>query len=199
MHDVSKSQSQMSDVIRTFRDMYGGLVAKSVIVHDQEGNEESSISSSSFSITPCSEATSLAVLSVNDEVNESLNTGVQEEEEEEITTMMTTTTPVVNASHHDSVLEEEDDSEEDDDVLARECVLLVEGGSDDDNDEYVYVSEEYSHTTTTIADDNDNDNDNDNVTNNSINDNNVISNQDSFHDSSANILTAITTTSSMCV
>ena len=46
VHDVSKSQSQMSDVIRTSRDMYGGLVAKSVIVHDQEGNEESSISSS---------------------------------------------------------------------------------------------------------------------------------------------------------
>ena len=46
VHDVSKSQSQMSDVIRTSRDMYGGLVAKSVIVHDQEGNKESSISSS---------------------------------------------------------------------------------------------------------------------------------------------------------
>ena len=46
VHDVSKSQSQMSDVIRISRDMYGGLVAKSVIVHDQEGNEESSISSS---------------------------------------------------------------------------------------------------------------------------------------------------------
>ena len=137
VHDVSKSQSQMSDVIRTSRDMYGGLVAKSVIVHDQEGNEESSISSSSPSITPCPEATSLAVLSVNDDGNERMNTTMEEEEEDITTrTTMTTTTPIVNTSHHDNTMEEEDDVEVDDDVLARECALLVEGVSDDD-DEYV--------------------------------------------------------------
>ena len=142
--------------------------------HDQGSNKESSIPSSSPSIIPCPEATSLAVLSVNDEVNESMNTAVQEEEEGE---------------------GEEDNYEVDDDVLARECALLVEGVSDDDDDEYVYVPEECSHTTTTIADGNGNDNGN--VSNNSVNNNDSIatSNQDSLHDSSANTITAITTTS----
>ena len=104
VHDVSKSQSQICKIIRTSREMYSGLVAKSVIAHDQGSNKESSIPSSSPSITPCPEATSLAVLSVNDEVNESMNTAIQEEEEGE----------------------EEDNYEVDDDVLARECALLVE-------------------------------------------------------------------------
>ena len=80
MHDVSKSQSQICKVIRTSRAKYSSMVAKSVIAHDQESNKESSIPSSSPSITPCPEATSLTVLSVNDEVNESMNTAVQEEE-----------------------------------------------------------------------------------------------------------------------
>ena len=80
MHDVSKSQSQISKIIRTSRAKYSSMVAKSVIAHDQGSNKESSIPSSSPSITPCPEATSLAVLSVNDEVNESMNTAVQEEE-----------------------------------------------------------------------------------------------------------------------
>ena len=80
VHDVSKSQSQICKVIRTSCEMYSCLVAKSVITHDQESNKESSIPSSSPSITPCPEATSLTVLSVNDEVNESMNTAVQEEE-----------------------------------------------------------------------------------------------------------------------
>ena len=169
---MSKSQSQICKVIRTSRDKYSSMVAKSVIAHDQESNKESSIPSSSLSIIPCAEATSLAVLSVNDEVNESMNTAVQEEEEGE----------------------EEDNYEVDDDVLARECALLVEGVSDDD-DEYVYVPEECSHTTTTIADGNGNDNGN--VINNSVNNNdrNATSKQDSLHDSSANTITAITTTS----
>ena len=172
VHYVSKSQSQMSDVIRTSCDKYSSMVAKSVIAHDQGSNKESSIPSSSPSIIPCPEATSLTVLSVNDEVNESMNTAVQEEEESE----------------------EEDNYEVDDDVLARECALLVEGVSDDD-DEYVYVPEECSHTTTTIADGNGNGNGN--VINNSVNNNNrnATSNQDSLHDSSANTITAITTTS----
>ena len=108
VHDVSKSQSQICKVIRTSRAKYSSMVAKSVIAHDRESNKESSIPSSSPSIIPCPEATSLAVLSVNDEVNESMNTAVQEEEE--------------------------DNYEVDDDVLARECALLVEGVSDDDDD-----------------------------------------------------------------
>ena len=110
---MSKSQSQICNVIRTSRAKYSSMVAKSVIAHDQGSNKESSIPSSSPSITPCPEATSLAVLSVNDEVNESMNTAVQEEEEGE---------------------GEEDNYEVDDDVLARECALLVEGVSDDDDD-----------------------------------------------------------------
>ena len=80
VHDVSKSQSQICKVIRTSCEMYSCLVAKSVITYDQGSNKESSIPSSSPSITPCPEATSLAVLSVNDEVNESMNIAVQEEE-----------------------------------------------------------------------------------------------------------------------
>ena len=174
VHNVSKSQSQICEVIRTSRDKYSSMVAKSVIAHDQESNKESSIPSSSPSIIPCAEATSLAVLSVNDEVNESMNTVVQGEEGEE-----------------------EDNYEVDDDVLARECALLVEGVSDDD-DEYVYVPEECSHITTTIADGNSNDNGNGNVSNDSVNNNNnsiATSKQDSLHDSSANTITAITTTS----
>ena len=53
------------------------------------------------------------------------------------------------------------------------------------------MPEECSHITTTIADGNGN------VINNSVNNNNrnATSNQDSLHDSSANIITAITTTS----
>ena len=34
VHDVSKSQSQISKVIRTSRDKYSSMVAKSVIAHD---------------------------------------------------------------------------------------------------------------------------------------------------------------------
>ena len=82
VHDVSKSQSQICKVIRTSCEMYSSMVAKSVIAHDQGSNKESSIPSSSPSITPCPEATSLAVLSVNDEVSESMKTAVQGEEEE---------------------------------------------------------------------------------------------------------------------
>ena len=56
VHDVSRSQSQISKVIRTSRDKYSSMVAKSVIVHDRESNKESSIPSSSPSVTPCPEA-----------------------------------------------------------------------------------------------------------------------------------------------
>ena len=50
------------------------LTAKSANTRDKDSTMTSVISSSPPSITPCPEATSLAVLSVNDEVNERMNT-----------------------------------------------------------------------------------------------------------------------------
>ena len=81
---------------------------KSTIVYDQESNKESTLYSSSSSITPYSEVCELTVLSVNDDGNESWNTAMKEEEEEEegITMTTTVTTPVVNASYHGSTIEE---------------------------------------------------------------------------------------------
>ena len=64
VHDVSKSQSQISKIIRTSRAKYSSMVAKSVIAHDQESNRESSIPSSSPLISPCPEATSQRGLQV---------------------------------------------------------------------------------------------------------------------------------------
>ena len=78
-------------------------MAKSVITRDQDSTMTSVISLSSPSITPCPEATSLTVLSVNDEVNERMNT-IMEEEEEDISTMFLSS---VNASYHGNAIEEE--------------------------------------------------------------------------------------------
>ena len=103
MHDVSNRQSQICVVICTSCHVYCELIAKSVITHDQDSTMTFVISSSPPSITPCPEATSLAVLSVNDEVNERMNTIMEEEEDistmfPSITTTMTTmTTPAVKA------------------------------------------------------------------------------------------------------
>ena len=190
VHDVSNSHSQICAVIRTSREMYGEMMERSSISCDQESANESTTPSSPPSITPCSEATSLAILSVNDDGNERMNTTMEEEDEDITTrTTMTTTTPIVNTSHHDNTMEEEDDVEVDDDVLARECALLVEGGDADTDD--VYMPEECSITTTTITDgsnSNGNDNDNDN--------DNAITSQYGLHDSSENNIT-LTTSMSM--
>ena len=83
--------------------VYCELMAKSVITHDQDSTMTFVISLSSPSITPCPEATSLTVLSVNDEVNERMNT-IMEEEEEDISTMFLSS---VNASYHGNSIEEE--------------------------------------------------------------------------------------------
>ena len=102
-----------------------------MIRDDHENNKESTLTSSSPSITPCPEASSLAILSVNDELNDNWSTTI--EEEEEITsTSTTTTTTVVHSRHYDNAMQEEeeekdDDYEVDDAILARECALLVEG------------------------------------------------------------------------
>ena len=77
------------------------LIAKSAITHDQDSTMTSVISSSP-SITPCPEASSLTVLAVNDEVNERMNT-IMEEEEEDISTMFLSS---VNASYHGNAMEE---------------------------------------------------------------------------------------------
>ena len=97
----------MSDVIRPSRQMVDEMMEKSTIVYDQESNKESTLYSSSSSITPYSEVCELTVLSVNDDGNGSWNTAMKEEEEEEGITMTTiVTTPVVNASYHGSTIEE---------------------------------------------------------------------------------------------
>ena len=76
-----------------------------MIRDDHENNKESALTSSSPSIIPCLEASSLAVLSVNDEENDNWDTTIEEEEEEEIApTSTTTTTPVVHTSHHDNAM-----------------------------------------------------------------------------------------------
>ena len=61
----------MSDVIRISRKIVGEMMKKLSIVHDQENNNESILSSSLSSITPCSKVCELAVLSGNDDGNES--------------------------------------------------------------------------------------------------------------------------------
>ena len=98
----------MSDVIRPSRQMVDEIMEKSTIVYDQESNKESTLYSSSSSITPYSEVCELTVLSVNDDGDESWNTAMKENEEEEegITMTTTVTTPVVNASYHGSTIEE---------------------------------------------------------------------------------------------
>ena len=97
----------MSDVIRPSRQMVDEIMEKSTIVYDQESNQESTLYSSSSSITPYSEVCELTVLSVNDDGDESWNTAMKEEEEEEGITMTTiVTTPVVNASYHGNTIEE---------------------------------------------------------------------------------------------
>ena len=83
--------------------VYCELMAKSVITHDQDSTMTFVISLSPPSITPCPEATSLTVLSVNDEVNERMNT-IMEEEEEDISTMFLSS---VNANYHGNAIEEE--------------------------------------------------------------------------------------------
>ena len=84
--------------------VYCELMAKSVITRDQDSTMTFVISlSSPLSITPCPEATSLTVLAVNDEVNERMNT-IMEEEEEDISTMFLSS---VNASYHGNAIEEE--------------------------------------------------------------------------------------------
>ena len=121
VYDVSNSQSQICVVIRTSCHVYCELIAKSVITHDQNNTMTSVISlSSPLSITPCPEATSLAVLSVNDEVNERMNTIM--EEEEDISTMVHSS---VNASYHGNVMEEEKEEEEVDCALVVKVVLMV--------------------------------------------------------------------------
>ena len=75
----------------------------SVIRDDHENNKESALTSSSPSIIPCPEASSLAVLSVNDEVNDNWSTTI-EEEEEVASTSTTTTTTVMHSSHHDNAM-----------------------------------------------------------------------------------------------
>ena len=97
----------MGDVIRPSRQMVDEMMEKSTIVYDQENNQESTLYSSSSSITPYSEVCELTVLSVNDDGDESWHTAMKEEEEEEGITMTTiVTTPVVNASYHGSTIEE---------------------------------------------------------------------------------------------
>ena len=99
---MNNCQSRICVVICTSHHVYCELIVKSVIAHDQNNTMTSVISLSSPSITPCPEATSLAVLSVNDEVNERMNTIM--EEEEDISTMVHSS---VNASYHGNVMEEE--------------------------------------------------------------------------------------------
>ena len=70
-YKASKSHSQMGDVIRISRKIVGEMMKKLSIVHDQENNNESILSSSLPSITPCSKVCELAVLSGNDDGNES--------------------------------------------------------------------------------------------------------------------------------
>ena len=97
----------MGDVIRPSRQMVDKMMEKSTIVYDQENSKESTLYSSSSSITPYSEICELTVLSVNDDGNESWNTAMKEEEEEEGITMTTiVTTPVVKASYHGSTIKE---------------------------------------------------------------------------------------------
>ena len=85
VYDVSNRQSQICVVIRTSLHVYYELIEKSVITHDQDNTMTSVISLSPLSINPCPETTSLTVLSVNGEVNERMNT-IMEEEEEDIST-----------------------------------------------------------------------------------------------------------------
>ena len=67
VHDVSNSHSHICAVIRTSREMYSEMMERSSISCDQESANESSTPSSPPSITPCPEASSLAILSVNDD------------------------------------------------------------------------------------------------------------------------------------
>ena len=71
VYEVRKSHSKMSDVIRISRKMVNEMMEKSTIVHDQANNIESTLYSSSSSITPCSEVCEIAILSVKDDGNES--------------------------------------------------------------------------------------------------------------------------------
>ena len=71
VHNMRINPSKLCDVLRELRGMYKGMMECSVIRDDYENNKESAITSSSPSITPYPEATSPAVLSVNDEANDS--------------------------------------------------------------------------------------------------------------------------------
>ena len=71
VYEVRKSHSKMSDVIRISRKMVNEMMEKSTIVYNHESSKESFTSSSSPSITPCSEVCELAIFSVNDDGNES--------------------------------------------------------------------------------------------------------------------------------